>query len=821
MSEEAKEGMCHPGGGGLFLPLFGDSEHEWNDTLRIFLYLFGLLWSFMGVAIIADIFMAAIERITSVKTRIKISSCGRMVTVKVWNDTVANLTLMALGSSAPEILLSVIELFQNKITSGTLGPSTIVGSAAFNSFVISAVCVMAIPVGETRLVKETGVYLVTATFSIFAYLWLIVILLFITPDVVDVWEGVVTFLFFPLLVCLAYAADLGYFSKRGGKVRRKSYVVSALELTDEELAEKTAEIRRQYGILNDAAIARLLKASTDPPLSRAEFRINATRMLFRSKQAPTLHGSTKISSLRPSIIEQEHCSVRTTTVIEFMSSQFTVPENCGTVVVPVHRSGDVSSGTVKVQYETRDGTAKKKSDYVAQAGELIFAPNETEKKIEIAIVNDHVFELTEEFYVDLRNVVVVDGNCKAVVGDNAVAVVTIIDDDDPGVLAWDTDFSVVEETADACSQEARFEVTRRSGCTGIVSCKFHTENDTAIEPYDYEATSGVVTFADNQLSACVTVVIKSRGRYDTMEEFRLILTEPTGGVTFDANTDGGKTECIKTIRLVAHGQAKESLEKVRHMLQLNWDKYSLGTENWGEQFVAAWFVNGSREEQHSATIFDWTIHLISLPWKLFFALVPPTDYMDGWLCFFVALIFIAIVTVLIGDLASLFGCVCGIDDGITAITFVALGTSLPDLFASKSAALNSKTADASIGNITGSNSVNVFLGLGLPWMIGAIYWWANGKNDLWRTKYDDFYAVSSVKGTDTALFVVKANELWFSVAVYAGCSIIWMIILALRRKVLGAELGGPVKWKWITGVVFVGLWCVYVTASILYIKFAK
>lgn len=27
----------------------------------------------------------------------------------VWNETVANLTLMALGSSAPEILLSVIQ----------------------------------------------------------------------------------------------------------------------------------------------------------------------------------------------------------------------------------------------------------------------------------------------------------------------------------------------------------------------------------------------------------------------------------------------------------------------------------------------------------------------------------------------------------------------------------------------------------------------------------------------------------------------------------------------------------------------------------------
>ena len=58
---------------------------------------------------------------------------------------------------------------------------------------------------------------------------------------------------------------------------------------------------------------------------------------------------------------------------------------------------------------------------------------------------------------------------------------------------------------------------------------------------------------------------------------------------------------------------------------------------------------------------------------------------------------------------------------VTAITFVALGTSLPDTFASKVAAVNEKTADNAIGNVTGSNSVNVFLGLGIPWIIAAIY----------------------------------------------------------------------------------------------------
>jgi solute carrier family 8 (sodium/calcium exchanger) len=67
---------------------------------------------------------------------------------------------------------------------------------------------------------------------------------------------------------------------------------------------------------------------------------------------------------------------------------------------------------------------------------------------------------------------------------------------------------------------------------------------------------------------------------------------------------------------------------------------------------------------------------------------------------------------------------------LTAISIVALGTSLPDTFASRQAAIQAPTADVAIGNITGSNCVNVFLGLGLPWLIGAIYYEADSGDFL-------------------------------------------------------------------------------------------
>ena len=60
---------------------------------------------------------------------------------------------------------------------------------------------------------QISVFAVTSTFSIFAYLWLIIILKVSTADVVDLWEAVLTFIFFPTLVLIAYCADKGWINK--------------------------------------------------------------------------------------------------------------------------------------------------------------------------------------------------------------------------------------------------------------------------------------------------------------------------------------------------------------------------------------------------------------------------------------------------------------------------------------------------------------------------------------------------------------------------------------------------------------------------------
>lgn len=220
----------------------------------------------------------------------------------------------------------------------------------------------------------------------------------------------------------------------------------------------------------------------------------------------------------------------------------------------------------------------------------------------------------------------------------------------------------------------------------------------------------------------------------------------------------------------AADERKAALDRIAS--QINWNKHALGFSHWKEQFRDAIFMSNDDEEEEEEedggpSKIGIVMHFIGMPWKLLFAFIPPVDYCNGWVCFFVALGMIAALTAVVGDLANLVGCTLNIGPEITAITFVALGTSLPDTFASKTAAVMDPYADASIGNVTGSNSVNVFLGLGMPWTIAAIYWQCQGEGSTreeWLSRLDvggKYYAIrdsiTNFNGLQNAVFITPAG----------------------------------------------------------------
>lgn len=805
----------------FILPLAGEGEEDpWPRGIRATLYLIGLVWCFMGVAIVSDVFMGAIEKITSKKTRRWNQELKRYQTITVWNETVANLTLMALGSSAPEILLSLIELISKNFYSGSLGPSTIVGSAAFNLLCISAVCVAAIPEGEARTIKDIGVFSVTASFSIFAYLWLYLIVSWISEDVIDISEGIITFLLFPVLVTIAYMADKGYFSLRSADGSQDNMMRRTItNLTKDELAAMEMSVIQKTKVqLSDEQLAKLIELDhLAERKTRAAYRVGATRKMVGGRrisaggieqEALKRNQILPITDVTSGVVAE--MTQKPKVVMAFNSRSYAVMENIGTLSIPVDLTGfqfDSKRCMVSVEYKTRDGTAHANSDYEPVSGKLEFAPGEERKHISVTIIDDAAYEDDELFYVDLFNPSCSDQSTLATLGENKTATVAILDDDHPGTLSFEEEALTVQE--DQVDKSIDIKVCRKGGCNGEISCRYYTESATAIGGRDFEPLDDFLKFESGQACAEFPVTIKSLGRYERKEVFRIVLTEPKGGARFDKMTDGGDEANICTITIVPNEKAKSRTDKIMGMLVGNWDKAQLGHANWKDQFQDALFVNGGDDEGRKPTFFDWAMHIVTVFWKVLFAAIPPVDFCGGWLCFVCSLLMIGVVTAVIGDMASLLGCVLGVPDAITAITFVALGTSLPDTFASKTAAEQDPYADASVGNVTGSNSVNVFLGLGLPWTIGSIYWSAMGFKQKWADKYPDVFA----KFPDGGKFVVQSNGLGFSVIVFSCCGILGISILMIRRRLWQAELGGPVGPKYITSFMFVLLWFVYVGCS--------
>uniref|UniRef100_A0A915A8H3 Calx-beta domain-containing protein n=1 Tax=Parascaris univalens TaxID=6257 RepID=A0A915A8H3_PARUN len=768
-----QNGSCEPAkpcSPGLLLPVWNPQQDVGVATIvfRAVLYFMAMLYMFFGVSIVADRFMAAIEVITSQEREVKLKKItGEPYTIliRIWNETVSNLTLIALGSSAPEILLSVIEIFGNNFEAGDLGPSTIVGSAAFNLFVIIGICIYAVPSPEKRMVQHNSVFWVTVAWSTFAYIWLYLIISVFSPGVIQVWEGVLTFIFFPLTVLSAYLADQ-YTEKFGRRLltdvrtsflmrsesarvkhkdadgvihlpkRRLSLLSTQWDadvIAFEEHRKKYLDMFKKLRAENPDAPAEELeklgleRVVSQEPKSRAFYRIQATRKLIGSGDIATKKMKTKISELAtpqmPIKREQE-------VVVSFDPACYVCLESAGSVNVRVKCDTEEIDVPVEVtvHYRTIADTAQEYSDFVPTEGILKFEEGQKWQEIRIGIVDNDIYEEDEQFMVCLSQVRAYRSGeeskpVQARLGCASTATVLIVDDDHAGAFGFASEKFKVAESKGVFIAE----VLRTRGARGEVSIPYKTIDGAAKAGQDYIAVEGHVRFKDEQTKAEIAVEIINDDEYEKNEDFYLELGEPI----WHRECHYGKDVELGRPALSDHPRCKIVITE-DHEFKNFIDKIvtsantsiMVGTHSWKQQFKEA--IEFESEKDGEPTSAEVLMHFLALPWKLLFASIPPTVYMKGWLCFFVAIFMIGILTAIIGDLASHFGCTVRLKDSITAISLVAMGTSVPDTFASRTAALQDQWADSSIGNVTGSNAVNVFLGIGIAWTIAAIYHAFNG-----------------------------------------------------------------------------------------------
>uniref|UniRef100_A0A672FRU6 Solute carrier family 8 member 1b n=1 Tax=Salarias fasciatus TaxID=181472 RepID=A0A672FRU6_SALFA len=869
---------------GVILPVWEPVNPSFGDKVaRATVYFVALVYMFLGVSIIADRFMASIEVITSQEKEITIKKPNgetTTTTVRIWNETVSNLTLMALGSSAPEILLSVIEVIGHGFDAGTLGPSTIVGSAAFNMFVIIGICVYVVPDGETRKVKHLRVFFVTATWSIFAYIWLYLILSVISPGVVQVWEGLLTFLFFPICVVFAWVADRRllfykyvYKRYRTGKQRGmiietegdrplpskvdiemdgkmlNSHGVDFLDgplgldidekdLDEEETRRDMAKILKELKQKHpDKEVEQLIELANYQVLSqqqksRAFYRCQATRLMTGAGNILKKHAADQArKAVSMHEVRSDACDNDPISKIFFEPGSYQCLENCGTVAVNVVRRGGDTGKTISVEYRTEDGTANAGSDYEFTEGVVVFKPGETVKEIRVGIIDDDIFEEDENFLIHLSSVKVLTSEGEepeegesanhvdsvACLGLPSTATVTIFDDDHAGIFTFEEPVCHVSESVGTMEVK----VLRTSGARGVVMLPYKTMEGTARGGgEDFEDTHGVLEFQNDEIFKTIKVKIIDDEEYEKNKTFYIEIGEPRLVESNDTKEEEEEEEALtgkdeEERRIAEMGRPmlgdhvkleviiEESYEfknTVDKLIKKTNLALLVGTNSWRDQFIEAITVSAGEDdddeecgEEKLPSCFDYVMHFLTVFWKVLFAFVPPTEYWNGWACFVVSICMIGLLTAIIGDLASHFGCTVGLKDSVTAVVFVALGTSVPDTFASKVAAIQDQYADASIGNVTGSNAVNVFLGIGVAWSIAAIY--HNSKGDEFR---------------------VDPGRLAFSVTLFTIFAFICVATLMYRRRPeIGGELGGPRTAKALTTMLFVSLWLLYILFSSL------
>ncbi|XP_012873444.1 PREDICTED: sodium/calcium exchanger 1 isoform X1 [Dipodomys ordii] len=901
-AETEKEGGKNETGGcagsyeckqGVILPIWEPQEPSFGDKIaRATVYFVAMVYMFLGVSIIADRFMSSIEVITSQEREITIKKPNgetTKTTVRIWNETVSNLTLMALGSSAPEILLSVIEVCGHNFNAGDLGPSTIVGSAAFNMFIIIAICVYVVPDGENRKIKHLRVFFVTAAWSIFAYTWLYIILSVSSPGVVEVWEGLLTFFFFPICVVFAWIADRRllfykyvYKRYRAGKQRGiiiehegegpsskteiemdgkvvnshvDSFLDGALVLEVDEKDQDDEEARREMArILKELKqkhpekeIEQLIELANYQVLSqqqksRAFYRIQATRLMTGAGNILKRHAADQArKAVSTQEVNNEVAGNDPVSKVFFEQGSYQCLENCGTVSLTIIRQGGNLANTVHVDFRTEDGTANAGSDYEYTEGTVVFKPGETQKEIRVGIIDDDIFEEDENFLVHLSNLkvftdtqedTILEANhvaTLACIGSPSTATITIFDDDHAGIFTFEE--SVLHVSESIGTMEVK--VLRTSGARGNVIVPYKTIEGTAKGGgEDFEDTCGQLEFQNDEIMKIITIRLFDREEYEKKSRFFLELEEPIwirrgmkalllnelGGFTLTEEGDVKKplTSKEEEKRRIAelgrpilgeHTRLEVIIEEsyefkntVDKLIKKTNLALVVGTNSWREQFIEAITVSAGEDddddecgEEKLPSCFDYVMHFLTVFWKVLFAFVPPTEYWNGWACFVVSIVMIGLLTAFIGDLASHFGCTIGLKDSVTAVVFVALGTSVPDTFASKVAAIQDQYADASIGNVTGSNAVNVFLGIGVAWSIAAIYHATNGEQ-----------------------FKVSPGTLAFSVTLFTIFAFINVgVLLYRRRPEIGGELGGPRIAKIMTSSLFVLLWFLYILFSSL------
>ena len=196
--------------------------------------------------------------------------------------------------------------------------------------------------------------------------------------------------------------------------------------------------------------------------------------------------------------------------------------NAGKLTLTVNREGG-TDGEVTVDFTTvASGDATANVDFTTTSGTLTFDDGQASKTIEVDILDDSLIDPDETFSVVISNP---GGGAILSTIKPTTTVVTIVDDENPGTLAFTSSIEEVNEDAGTVT----LTVFRDGGTDGVVTVVYATSGGTATEDQDYTGQTGALTFADGVDSQSITVDITDDIFIESNETFVVTLSSITGG----------------------------------------------------------------------------------------------------------------------------------------------------------------------------------------------------------------------------------------------------------------------------------------------------
>lgn len=218
--------------------------------------------------------------------------------------------------------------------------------------------------------------------------------------------------------------------------------------------------------------------------------------------------------------------------LQFDAANYSVNEDAGTATITLVRTGSQSE-SVSVKVRSQNGTANAGVDYQAVDKTVTFGSNEASKTFTVTVLDDAIFEGTEDLTLTLSNP---SNNAK--LGAPTSAKLNILDDEgEPTIQFSSTTFSVDEAAATAEISISLVPVSSEDVFVDLAT----VGGGTATPGSDYQGISGqTIRFRAGEGIKRVALTIRDDALDEPNETVRLKLSEPV-------RADLGQDEATLTI----------------------------------------------------------------------------------------------------------------------------------------------------------------------------------------------------------------------------------------------------------------------------------